>query len=82
MQQEPEQTTKSPSEEQEEISFVETRTFQGGAYTGMKRIEYPSSEAFEIYRKVIAKYKANGEAILVCLRDKDDQLVKSELINY
>ena len=76
--QETERTT-SPSEE---VSFVETRTFDGSIYKGMKRMEYPSSEAFSMYQKVIKKYRATSDQILVCLRDKEDQLVKSELLNY
>lgn len=71
----------SPSDEKEGISYVETRTFKDGSYTGMKRLEYPSSEAHTMYLKVIEKYRKTEDAILICLRDKDDQLVKSELLN-
>lgn len=65
----------------EEISYVETRRFNQTDYLGMKRMEYPSSEAHSMYLKVIEKYKGTKETILICLRDKDDQLVKSELFN-
>lgn len=66
----------------EEVSYVEAIKFNKNVRTESKRIEYPSSEAYVIYLKVIQKYKENKESILVCLRDKDDNLVKSELLNY
>ena len=76
--QETEQTT-SPSED---ISYVETRKFLRSTCVETRRLEYPSVDAFTMYRKVIEKYKATDQAILICLRDKDDQLVRSELLNY
>lgn len=66
----------------DEISYVETRTFEGGRYAGMKRIEYPAAEAFEMYRKVVQKYQGTDTQILVCLRNGEDELMKSELLNY
>jgi hypothetical protein len=75
-------TTQSPSEESEEISYVETRKFHQTTCVETKRLEYPSSDAYAMYRRVIEKYRQTDEAILICLRDKDDQLVKSELLNY
>lgn len=68
--------------EKEEISYVETRKFQRATCIETKRLEYPSSEAYSMYLKVVQKYKATKDPILICLRDKDDGLVKSELLNY
>jgi hypothetical protein len=62
----------------ERQSYVETRKLIKGQPGEMKMIWYPDNEAHEMYLKVVAKYKALKEPILICLRDQEHQLIKSE----
>lgn len=61
-------------------SYVETRKFKSTECYESKSIYYPVNEAEAVFGKVVEKYKALNERILICLRDSEHILIKSELI--
>lgn len=62
--------------------YVNVFFFNGSQVVKQQIEQYKEKEATQMYQRVINKYKDTKERVLVCLRDKDDQLVKSQLINY
>lgn len=75
-------TTKSPSDQQyRTLEYVECRTFEKGQCTKTQIIHYPPKEAHDMYRKVVKKYEVSNINVLVCHRNENHELIKSQFIH-
>jgi hypothetical protein len=62
------------------LHYVEVIYLRNGQYTGKKFVHYPVDEAKTMYARTINKFKEDSTKALVCLREENHQLIKSEMI--
>jgi hypothetical protein len=66
----------------ERTHYLDVFFFKGSDVVNHQMHHYQEKEAAQMYQRGINKYKGQTERILICLRDNEHQLLKSELLNY
>lgn len=60
------------------LHYVEVIYLTNGQYTSRKLVHYPVDEAKIMYARTINKFKEDKKSALICLREENHQLIKSE----
>jgi len=60
--------------------YVEVIYLTNGKYASRKFVHYPVDEALNMFLRTVNKFKQDKTSALVCLREENHQLIKSERI--
>lgn len=72
--------TTSPSDDT--THYLDVFFFKGSTVIKHQMHDYDEMTALQMFQRGVNKYKETEERILICLRDREHQLIKSELLNY
>lgn len=62
------------------LHYVDVIYLSKGKYDGRKHAHYPEQEAVIMFQRTINKFKEEKKEALICLREENHSLIKSEKV--